>query len=590
MCGILGAFSGTEAFGRTPFTAADLDRMSHRGPDGQGWFIDTNAVMGFRRLAIIDVAGGQQPLFSEDEQIVLTINGEIYNHGELRDQLKGLHRFKTGSDGEVLVHLYEDHGLKMLSDVNGMFAFALLDRRRNLVILGRDRAGKKPLYYEHRDGLLRWASEQKVLLQGRRPPINRQALNDYLRFGYVPSPLTIFQDLFKLPAATMLVAPAGKKEHLNNYWQLNYTRDVRTTPDDSIIAQYAEALRFHLDRSVGSRLESEVPLGFLLSGGVDSSSVVASGAPRMKSGAAHAFTVSFTNESIDESSVAAEVATRYGAEHHLLNLPKSRAGALVDIFSRIEEPVSTDALLPTSEVFAGISGAQVTTVLTGEGADEIFAGYRKFLCAAPWHTQDQIQYKSALERYLSCEEFVFADNEERDSLMDGSAPGSSFDDLECEAEDLDPLSQMLLIENRLRLPDRINPRLDRLSMAYSIEARAPFMDHKLMEFCATIPNCLLINRDREKWILREAMRERLPESVIGGRKAPFHVPDTWYTHSDDIDAVLGHDSVADCGLVNADVVQKVVARSRTTNERRDREKVFSLYMLHSWYRSFYLKL
>lgn len=587
MCGILGAFSGKGHFASLPFSSQDLDTMTHRGPDGQGWFVDRHAVMGFRRLAIIDLAGGMQPLFSEDEQVILTVNGEIYNYRGLRKDLAGKHKFRTNVDSEVLIHLYEEYGLGFLDHVNGMFAFAIYDRRKRRVVLGRDRAGQKPLYYQMRDGELRWASEMRALIQEQTPPVCRQALSDYLRFGYVPAPLTILEGILKLPAGTMLVAEEERAPELRQYWRLIYSRDDRVAIAPAESQEWSKELLTQVDRAVRLRLESEVPMGFLLSGGIDSASVFATGAIALGSASPSAFTVSFNGETIDESAVAAEVARRYGATHVVLNLKKSKADALSEILAKVEEPVSTDALLPTNEVFAGIAGQRITTVLSGEGSDELFAGYNKFRHAAPWHEKSNRAHKSPLERYLANEEFVFPTVSERRALLGGQYDDSRFEELEREAAELDPLSQMLLIENRLRLPDRINLRLDRLSMAYSIEARSPFMDYHLMEFCTTIPNCLKTTPDVDKWILRSAMKDRLPPSVISARKAPFHAPGRWSTESDSVERFLGRDPVSDAGLVSADEVGRIRLMAEQPDEVAAKEKLFSLYVLHAWFWSFY---
>lgn len=589
MCGILGAYSGAQPLGSPPFTARDLDRMTHRGPDGQGWYVAPNALMGFRRLAIIDLAGGAQPLFSEDEQVVLTINGEIYNHRQIRENLRHFHTFRSRVDGEVLVHLYEDLGLHFLDFVNGMFAFALYDRRTDRIVLGRDRGGQKPLYYMQVNGELRWASEMKVLLQGRRPTVNREALHDYLRFGYVPAPLTILDGVFKLPAGHLLVADASTpilQPNLQPYWKLVYERDDRVDLPSGEADEWARALRDEFDKAVRLRLESEVPMGFLLSGGVDSAAVFAAGALSLGERTPTAFTISFMDTPIDEAHVAREVAGLYKAKHVVLGLHQNRASALEEVAGKIEEPVSTDALLPTNEVFASIAEATITTVLSGEGSDELFAGYRKFRHVAPWNPERLRPFTSPLERYLAEEEFVFRDAGDRRALLGGEPPESRrFDVIDQEAEALDPLSQMLLIEHRMRLPDRINLRLDRLSMAYSIEARAPFMDYAFMQFCASIPNCLKTRQDTDKWVLRNAMRQRLPASVLDARKAPFHAPAHWHTSGDVGTGVLGDASIHEAGLVDPDTVRRL----RSGADRGDREtheKLFSLYVLHAWYWSF----
>jgi asparagine synthase (glutamine-hydrolysing) len=225
MCGILGAFSANERLVSQPFPAQSLQAMYHRGPDAQGWHVDDQAILGFRRLAILDLAGGGQPLYSEDEQVVVVVNGEIYNHRALRERLKTRHKFRTRVDGEVLVHLYEERGLEFVDELSGMFAFALHDRARRRLVLGRDRPGLKPLYYEWHDGVLRFASELKSLLIDRRPNISRTAIADYLRFGYIPAPATIFEGVHKLESGTLLIADADHAPRTHRYWNLKFVRD-----------------------------------------------------------------------------------------------------------------------------------------------------------------------------------------------------------------------------------------------------------------------------------------------------------------------------------------------------------------------------
>ncbi|MRG96940.1 asparagine synthase (glutamine-hydrolyzing) [Polyangium spumosum] len=582
MCGFAGGFSPDKRFENMPLTTEHLELLRHRGPDGQGFYADDHAMLGFRRLAIIDLAGGAQPIYSEDEQIVVVVNGEIYNHHELRQQLQERHRFRSRVDGEVLVHLYEERGIDFVKELRGMFAFALYDRKARRLVLGRDRAGQKPLYYKWDQGTLRFASEIKPLLRDGHAPVSRAAVADYLRFGYVPAPRTIFEGIHKLPAGTLLVAESGAAPRLVPYWRLGFTHDDGQMPRPLEVEQWSEALRSTLHEAVRIRLESEVPMGFLLSGGVDSASVFALGAPGLETHRARAFTIGFKGSAIDESPAAAEVARRYEADHRVIHLEREQARTLDDILHQVEEPVSTDALLPTAAVFDAVARAGVTTVLSGEGSDELFAGYRKFAVA----TQDpELEGASPLDRYLRHEEFVFS-RRERAALLGEDLDDGRFDELDREARELDPLSQMLLIETRLRLPDRINLRLDRTSMARSIEARAPFMDHRVMEFAAKIPHAVRTGPDFTKRVLRRAMRDFLPDVVLSAKKAPFHAPDTWFTGADRDESLLGASAVAEAGLVDAAAVQALRARARA-GSRSAQERVFSLYVLHAWYHAFH---
>lgn len=583
MCGILGAFSPDRHLASPLATAADLDRLVHRGPDSQGWHVDRHAVLGFRRLAIIDRVGGGQPLYNEDEQIVLTINGEIYNHDELRTRLLPAHRFRTRVDGEVLLHAYERDGLGLLDDAVGMWAFSLWDRREHRLVLGRDRAGKKPLYWSWHDGVLRWASELRGLLGGGWPEIDRHALHDYLRFGYIPSPRTPWVGIHKLPPGHLLVLERGGRLRLHRYWAARLQVDDGRQPDAAETGRWADALRERLADAVGVRLESEVPMGFLLSAGLDSASVFALGAQRLAPTPTTAFTIGFGERELDESGIAAEVAARCSARHLVRRVEADEAGSLEAVLAWLEEPVSTDALLPTDRVFRAVRSEGIITILAGEGGDELFAGYHKFDRACTWlpGTAPWQPGASPLDEYLRDEEFVFAPPEIRE-LLRGDWDDGRFATLERKAEPLDPLGRMLLFEQRLRLPDRINLRLDKLSMARSLEARAPFMDHRLLKFAGIIPRCLLHDAEYgEKAILRRAMAPLLPASVLRRRKAPFRAPDAWFAEGPLADRLLAPAAVAQAGLVDPDAVAAL--RRRGMGERSVRERLYSLVVLHAWH-------
>jgi asparagine synthase (glutamine-hydrolysing) len=586
MCGILGAFSTGEPLAVPQFPAESLDLMRHRGPDAQGWYVDDHAILGFRRLAILDLVGGGQPLYSEDEQIVLVVNGEIYNHHALRERLGSRHHFRTRVDGEVLIHLYEEHGIDFVKELSGMFAFALYDRGKQRLILGRDRPGLKPLYYEHRDGILRFASELKPLLLRRAAKISPAAVADYLRFGYVPAPSTMFEGVNKLASGTILIAEAFRAPQVVSYWNLRFQHDdSKARAGHDKCDEWEEELRHSLDGAVRARLESEVPMGFLLSGGVDSASVFALGARALGGRNVQAFTIGFGGDSIDESRAAAQVARQFGAAHHVFHFERKYTTTLDDVLYAVEEPVSTDALLPTALVFRAVAAAKVKTVLSGEGSDELFAGYQKFAQAV----RDREQPGAPLEKYLRHEEFVFASSRDRAALLGEDIISARFDEIEREAKCLDPLSQMLLFEARLRLPDRINLRLDRTSMAQGIEARAPFMDHTVMEFAARIPHSLRTGPNFNKHLLRRAMRDDLPAVVLEARKAPFHAPTTWLANGAASEALLEPDAIAEAGLVKSAPVQTLRTKARL-GDKLAQQQVFSLLVLHAWHRAFYQRL
>lgn len=580
MCGFVGAWALTPPFATPELLPATLARLRHRGPDGEGWHQDARSRLGFRRLAIIDVHTGRQPFVSADGRVAVMVNGEVYNHRALRRQLVDAHRFTTGSDGEVVLHGYRAWGDGVLPILRGMFAAVIADRARERLVLARDRVGKKPLYYRVDGGVLRFASEIAPLLEGAPRSVDREALDDYLRFGYVPAPRTLFAGVRKVPAGCMVVAEGDGRVELRR-WAPMLVRAAATRGDER---EWAEAVREALAEAVRLRLESEVPLGFLLSGGVDSAGVFALGAQAMDE-PARAFTVGFDEAEIDERAAAARVAERYRARHEVRVLARAEASGLGEVVARCEEPVATDALLPTDRVFAAVGAAGIRTVLAGEGADEVFAGYRKFAAAAAASTGRPSDWEEGgdgpLARYLAHEEFCFPSRAERAALVGEVATDEGFEALEAAVAHLDPLSQMLALEVALRLPDRINLRLDRLSMAHSVEARAPFMDARLMELALQVPHAWRVGEGTPKRILRRALARDLPATVLQAPKAPFRAPDAWF-----VDDAVDPRAAADAGLVAPDAVKRLRARTRS-GDPGARERLYSLTVLHRWHEQVY---
>lgn len=579
MCGFVGAWTMFPPFGPPEVPSDRLDRLRHRGPDGAAWHQDERSRMGFRRLAIIDLATGMQPLANEDGRVTAMVNGEIYNHKELRTLLSADHAFRTASDGEVVLHGYEEFGDEVFRRLRGMFAVVIADRRRERLVLARDRVGKKPLYYRVDGHVLRFASEIAPLLDARAPGIDPAALNDYLRFGYVPAPRTLFDGIRKLPAGCMLVAE-GRAPPVVRRWVDPLMRSPSAGGDE---VHWSHAVREALADAVAVRLESEVPLGFLLSGGVDSAGVFALGAQKVGV-PVRAFTIGFDDVEVDETPAAASVARRYGAFHTVRRVRRAEAPGLGDVVAQCEEPVATDALLPTDRVFAAVREAGITTVLAGEGSDEIFAGYKKFAGAVAAVSGRPSGWAESgatpLSRYLAAEEFCFPSLDERRALIGDAASDEGYEELQGAVEHLDPLSQMLALEVALRLPDRINHRLDRLSMAHSIEARAPFMDDRLMELALQIPHSIRVRDTIPKAVLRHALAGDLPRAITAAEKAPFRAPDTWFV---DGGAGLDPREAEEAGLVDAAVVGRLRARTRS-GDRSARERLYNLTVLHLWHR------
>src|SRR2546427_2140458 len=376
MCGITG-WANLDARKPPPEGGEELlslmcDRMIHRGPDSEGYLLADGIALGMRRLAIIDLITGEQPTFNEDQSIAVILNGEIYNYRELRADLETRgHSFRSASDTEILPHLYEEYGREMVQHLNGMFAFALWDDRRRRLFIARDRFGEKPLYWGVFDDTLLFASEPKVLLAhlSVRPNLNLNALRQYLSYDYVPAPLSIYEGISKLPAAHTLTLEGGEVK-VERYWRLSYKpREPVPTVNEA-----AEQLRELLADSVRMRLVSDVPLGVLLSGGVDSSAIAAL-AVRASSEPVKTFSISFAESSFDESLYARAVAKFLGTDHHEERLSANLAANLVgDIGSWMDEPFSDASLVPTY-LLSRFTRRHVTVALGGDGGDELFAGY-----------------------------------------------------------------------------------------------------------------------------------------------------------------------------------------------------------------------
>src|SRR5438034_545457 len=380
MCGITG-WANLDPRTRPPEGAEELlrsmcDRMIHRGPDSEGYFVDDGVALGMRRLAIIDLLTGEQPAFNEDESIAVILNGEIYNYRELRSDLeKRGHTFRSASDTEILPHLYEEYGREMVEHLNGMFAFALWDDRRRRLFIARDRFGEKPLYWGVFDRTLLFASEPKVLLAhpAVRPNLNLNALRQYLSFDYVPAPLSIYEGISKLAAAHMLTLEDGKVT-VERYWKLSY----KTREPAPSVNEAAERLRELLADSVRMRLVSDVPLGVLLSGGIDSSLITAL-AVRAATETVRTFSISFAEASFDESLYARAVAKHLGTDHHEERFSADLAANLVgEIGAWLDEPSSDPSLVPTY-LLSRFTRKHVTVALGGDGGDELFAGYPMYL-------------------------------------------------------------------------------------------------------------------------------------------------------------------------------------------------------------------
>ncbi|MCK9538952.1 asparagine synthase (glutamine-hydrolyzing) [Dokdonella sp.] len=548
MCGIAGY---VVAPGAAPPDVRDAHAMNqvirHRGPDDEGVFCDARALLGMRRLAIIDLASGHQPLTSSDGQVHVVFNGEIYNFRELREELAGLgHSFRTRSEAEVIVEAYIAWGEGCFAHLHGMFAIALWDARRQVLLLARDRFGEKPLYVAEQASRLLFASELKSLLQvpGFAAGLDREALRGYVAFGYVPSPRSILAGVRKLAPGHYLRYADGKAS-IQRYYQLRFEPKTRASE-----AQAGEELAHLLEQAVSSRLVSDVPFGAFLSGGLDSSVVVAL-MSRHLTQPVKTFSIGFREAEFNELDDARRVANLLGTEHHELMVDPDAVALLHTLVWHLDEPFADASALPTYLV-AQLASSHVKMALSGDAGDETFAGYTRYLRYLRLHQLGALKPLAAavatlgghllggsnrrrLLRIAESLRLPFPDNYlsvvaltrvERAQALLGER-GSHYETLAAAwAQDLprDPLDRIVAIDFASYLADDILVKVDRMSMANSLESRAPLLDHRLVEFAASLPANLRIRGGRGKYLLRQVAARWLPPDVLEKRKQGFGLP------------------------------------------------------------------
>ena len=532
-------------------------RLTHRGPDDEGYYLQGQVGLAMRRLKIIDLEGGHQPMTNETGEVWTVFNGEIYNFQELRHGLESQgHRFKTKTDTEVIVHLYEEQGEEFVHALRGMFAIALWDTRERKLLLYRDRLGIKPLHYALKNGVLIFGSEIKALLEHPeiRREISQTALHDYLSFLYIPAPLTIYQDIWKLPPGHSLRWQEGRIE-IRRYWDLEFQ------PEEGIPeAKWVDRLRGTLEESVRLHRISDVPLGAFLSGGMDSSTVVAL-LSRLGGGKVQSFSMGFGDARYNELPYAREVSRFLGTDHHEQTVEPDAMELLPEIIEGFDEPFADSSAIPTYLV-SKFARSKVTVALSGDGGDELFAGYlwtskelwleryrgfprvirralesvlveknyeplrekglheklKRFLydarlsplesfsrrarCFQPWMLEKL--YQPYFRESLSAR-FVLADHE----IRVRSRP---------------VMDRLLYLDSTVYLPDDLLTKVDRMSMAHSLEVRVPLLDHKVVELAARMPFSLKLKNRTTKYILKKTMRGLLPPSILKQRKQGFSIP------------------------------------------------------------------
>jgi asparagine synthase (glutamine-hydrolysing) len=621
MCGIAGEMRRT--LGERPSrdrVRAMCDVMVHRGPDSFGEYVQDEVALGMRRLAIVDVAGGLQPLGNEDGSVQVVCNGEIYNAPALMRDLEARgHRLRTRSDVEVITHVYEEEGVDLAAKLDGMFAFALWDARAHRLVLGRDRAGIKPLYVATIGDRLVWGSEPKCLIAGGLDPqIDFQGLHDYLTLGYVPGPASIFAGVEQLPPGHVLVASPGAEPAVRRYWSLR--GHVGAAPERRTDAEWQAELVRTLRGAVESHLMSDVPLGVFLSGGVDSGSIVAL-MHELGVSPIRTFTIGFEEKSFSETDTAREVAQRYGTEHHELIVRPDAVALLPRLVRSFDEPFADSSAIPVYHV-SELARRHVKVVLSGEGGDEVLAGYETYRArrvAALYarlpqaigcrlvpamirrlpvsHAKVSFDYKA--KRFVTGAylppaaghlwwKTILDDDTKAALYADGVARGVQptvrlFDSLYAES-DGDELDRLQYLDAKLYLPADILVKVDRMSMLHSLEARVPFLDRAMMELSRRIPSRLRLRGMTTKYLLRRAMAERLPPSVVNGKKRGFNVPmPSWLAGGlrDFTRDVLSPQRLRRQGLFKAAAVDRLVADHLARRVDHSRA-IWTLLVLSVW--------
>ena len=557
MCGIAGVIGRPGEVVDSEDVHRMCETLVHRGPDDKGIYAQGAVGLGLRRLSIIDVAGGQQPIHNEDSTVWVVFNGEIYNFQELRRELESSgHRFYTHSDTEVIVHLYEEMGPDCVKKLRGMFAIALYDQKRNSLLLARDRLGKKPLHYALHDGRLLFGSEIKAILalHPELAEVDAEGILQYLYFGYIPDPRTAFQRIRKLPPGHWMEYRNGEVK-IQQYWDLP---EYGTHPPMSEEECLTEMER-RLEEAVRIRLVGEVPLGALLSGGVDSSIIVALMA-RASGKQVKTFSIGFREDKFNESAYARMVAERFGTDHHELVVDPDIEETLQYLAGTMEEPFGDSSMLPTYYV-SRMARREVTVALSGDGGDELFAGYDRYSVAMersnfnPFHRSLGPIYRNRIHGLLPAGMYGKnlawnASLNERDRYLDGISffpvlhrernlftreflqsaaslpdPLQEWRQIHDGAPAHDRLSRLLYLDTKTYLSADILNKVDRMSMAASLEVRAPMLDHEFVEWVTTLPVEWKFRKGTRKYILKKlAERLEIPPELLHRRKQGFQLP------------------------------------------------------------------
>lgn len=619
MCGICGKLLFDSQAGVPPELVKSMaDAMVHRGPDDAGYYVCENAGLGFRRLAIIDLAGGHQPLSNEDQTVWIVFNGEIYNYRELRKDLVNRgHLFRTHSDTEVIVHLYEELGERCVEKLRGMFGFAIWDRRHRSLLLARDRVGIKPLYYALSSTGIVFASEIKAILADPaiRAEVDPAIIDRFLTYYYVPGQQTLFRGIQKLEPGTTLTVREGNCRK-RKYWDLDFT------PARIRQKQAEEQLAGILEECAGLHMIADVPVGFLLSGGVDSTAMLGFAADKTDQRLS-SYTIGFADACVtDERPYARIAARRYGSEHHETTISARQfADFLPGYVAHMEEPVCEPPAIALYYI-SRVAKDFVKVLISGEGGDEAFAGYSNYRNLVWVERAKRIAGPfagrlSALARFSGSAKIKkyaahFSSRPESYYYSRTSSPFHFFnaaadrfytrefagrvrkDDsaavtrrLHASAAEYDSLSRMLYVDTKTWLPDDLLIKADKMTMANSIELRVPLLDHKVLEFAAGLPSNFKVRGLTTKYIAKKTLRQRVPREILERKKAGFPVPyDGWLRHElrDSVREVLLDSKTLCRGYFQRAAIESLLESNDQTGGYP--KEVFSLVVLELWHREF----
>jgi len=628
MCGICGIVDHKGSLATRDRVLAMADRLSHRGPDDQGVYLSSpstpRSALGHRRLSIIDLSPlGHQPMANEDESAWIVLNGEIYNYKDLRKELEGKgHQFRSHTDTETVMHLYEEYGEECVKYLRGMFAFAIWDEKKKTLFAARDRAGKKPFLYFKEGSVFCFASEFASILESGliRKEIEPVSIDQYLTFGYIPSPRTIYKGIMKLPPAHTLLLRGGEVT-IKRYWDLDYSKKIIISEEDAS----NELIRL-LEDAVKIRLYSDVPLGAFLSGGIDSSAIVAL-MSRIGSGAVKTFSIGFTEKAYDELKFARMVAERFNTDHNELIVKPDALKVLPLLVERYGEPYADSSCVPTYYL-CNQTRKYVTVALNGDGGDELFAGYERYqamLISERYRKipslmrrgikglvsllPDSINQKNKLrrfKRFFDGIDMPFAPRYLRwiGLMSDGLKADIYSRDFKTVTQNSDPsdplkpylglypsqgvLDPVLSADTHTYLPDDLLVKVDIASMANSLEARSPFLDHKVMEFAASLPPEFKMKNLVKKYILKKALHGIIPDENIYRSKMGFGVPvGDWFRGElkELLTDTLLSDKCAGRGYFD-DIAVEMMVSDHIEGRRDYTYQLWALLMLELWHEKF----